>query len=119
MEWKEQGLNPPAQVLNAGGAYRKDNDSVGQWIEEVCIVDGDRKSYMKELYGSYEAWCDRNGSKATSNVNLGKDLTRRGFKSIKERLSNARIGIGLREDDHITVGEARLIDWPMAEIRIP
>ena len=39
MEWKQEHLNPPAQVLNAGGAYRKDNDTVGQWIEEVCIVD--------------------------------------------------------------------------------
>ena len=97
MEWKQEHLNPPAQVLNAGGAYRKDNDTVGQWIEEVCIVHKDRKTDMRELYASYETWCDRNGLKATSNVYLGKELTRRGFQSIKERLGNARIGIALQE----------------------
>ena len=97
MEWREQGLNPPARVLNAGGAYRKDNDSVGQWIEEACILDKDRKSYMKDLYESYEAWSDRNGLKPTSNVNLGKELNRRGFQGVKERSGNARLGIALQE----------------------
>ena len=97
MEWKKERLNPPAQVLNAGGAYRKENDSVGQWIEDVCILDKDRKSYMKELYESYVSWCDRNGFKATSNVNLGKEFNRRGFQNVKERSGNARIGIGLAD----------------------
>ena len=96
-EWREQGLNPPAQVLNSTGAYRKDNDSIGQWIEEVCIIDRNRKTDMKELYASYETWCSRIGLKTTSNVNLGKELTRRGFQGIKERSGNARIGIGLQE----------------------
>jgi putative DNA primase/helicase len=96
-EWKQERLNPPAQVLNAGGAYRKDNDTVGRWIEEVCVADRSRKTDMRELYASYEGWCDTNGLKATSNVNLGKELTRRGFQSIKERFGNARIGIALQE----------------------
>jgi putative DNA primase/helicase len=97
LDWKEQKLNPPAQVLNSTGAYRKDNDSVGQWIEDVCIVHKDRKSSMTELYESYEAWCDKNGLKAISNSSLGKDLNRRGFQGIKERAGNARLGIGLQE----------------------
>ena len=36
-EWQKQGLNPPRLVLQSTGSYRKDNDSVGQWIEAACV----------------------------------------------------------------------------------
>ena len=36
------------------------------------------------------------GVEALQNASLGKELTRRGFDSIKERLGNARRGIALR-----------------------
>ena len=37
-EWLKVGLNPPPQVLESTSTYRKDNDSVSQWIDSACVV---------------------------------------------------------------------------------
>jgi len=94
-EWQEQGLNPPPQVLQSTGGYRKDNDSVGQWIDASCVLEPGAKSTMKDLYQSYLAWCENSGMDALSNARFGKELTRRGFENIKGREGNGRRGIML------------------------
>ena len=94
-EWQEQGLNPPPQVLQSTGGYRKDNDSVGQWIDASCVLEPGAKSTMKDLYQSYLAWCQNSGMDALSNARFGKEPTRRGFEGIKGREGNGRRGIML------------------------
>ena len=53
---------------------------------------------MKELYQSYLAWCENSGVDALSNARFGKELTRRGYESIKGREGNSRRGIALVSD---------------------
>ena len=53
---------------------------------------------MKELYDSYKSWCENSAADALSNNCFGKELTRRGFKSIRARLGNGRRGIGLKPE---------------------
>jgi putative DNA primase/helicase len=54
-QWRQQGLNPPPQVLQSTKTYRDDNDTVGQWIEDACIVEPEVRATMKELYDSYKS----------------------------------------------------------------
>jgi putative DNA primase/helicase len=89
------GLNPPCQVLQSTRGYRKDNDSVGQWIDASCVLEPGAKTTMKELYQSYLGWCENSGMDALSNARFGKELTRRGFENIKGREGNGRRGIML------------------------
>jgi putative DNA primase/helicase len=95
-EWKEQGLIPPPQVIQSTGTYRRDNDSVGQWIESSCVLESSAGTTMKELYASYTTWCENSGVEPLSNGYFGKELTRRGFESIKGRSGNGRLGIALK-----------------------
>jgi putative DNA primase/helicase len=94
-EWKQTGLNPPRQVLHSTRSYRKDNDSVGQWIDASCVLEPGARSTMKDLYQSYLGWCENSGMDALSNTRFGKELTRRGFENIKGREGNGRRGIML------------------------
>jgi putative DNA primase/helicase len=95
-EWKEQGLIPPPQVIQSTGTYRRDNDSVGQWIDSACVLDTSTGTTMKDLYASYLTWCENSGVDALSNGYFGKEHTRRGFESIKGRSGNARRGIAVK-----------------------
>jgi putative DNA primase/helicase len=95
-EWRQEGLNPSPRVLKSTGTYRQENDTVGQWIDAACLQEAGLRASMKELYGSYKSWCENSGVEALQNASLGKELTRRGFDSIKERLGNSRRGIALR-----------------------
>ena len=94
-EWKQAGLHPPPQVLHSTRSYRKDNDSVGQWIDASCVLEPDAHSTMKDLYQSYLGWCGNSGMEHLSNARFGKELTRRGFENIKGREGNGRRGIML------------------------
>jgi putative DNA primase/helicase len=102
-EWKEQGLIPPPQVIQSTGTYRRDNDSVGQWIESSCVLESSAGTTMKELYASYLTWCENSGVDALSNAYFGKELTHRGFESIKGRSGNGRRGIALKKNDPVVV----------------
>jgi putative DNA primase/helicase len=50
IEWRKIGLAPPAGVLESTQAYRKDNDSIGQWIESTCSLDATLRTSMKDFY---------------------------------------------------------------------
>jgi putative DNA primase/helicase len=95
-EWRHQGLNPPLRVLQSTGNYREENDTVGQWIEAACVQGPRLLTTMKDLYESYKSWCENSSVEAMQNSCFGKELTRRGFKSIRGRCGNGRIGIGLK-----------------------
>jgi len=75
-QWRQQGLNPPPQVLQSTSSYGEDNDTVGQWIEGACIVEAEVRATMKELYDSYKSWCEHSAADALSNNCFGKELTR-------------------------------------------
>jgi putative DNA primase/helicase len=38
LEWQEQGLNPPAKVLEATAEYRRDEDLLADFVDECCYV---------------------------------------------------------------------------------
>ena len=91
------GTRPESPTTGSAmtGGYRKDNDSVGQWIDASCVLEPGAKSTMKDLYQSYLGWCKNSGMDALSNARFGKELTRRGFENIKGREGNGRRGIML------------------------
>lgn len=61
MEWQRIGLAPPKKVLDATKAYRKEQDVLGQFVEECCdLCEGELVS-SAELYEAYQAWCRRTG----------------------------------------------------------
>lgn len=65
LDYQNEGLNPPAEVLEATQGYRDEEDIVGHFVEEYCEVgDSDNRAYRtksKELYDGYKEWCKEAG----------------------------------------------------------
>lgn len=59
IQYKESGLNPPDEVLQATSDYRKDEDNIAQFIEACCVRQPDAKILVGELYKAYQGWCDQ------------------------------------------------------------
>jgi putative DNA primase/helicase len=99
IQWRDDGLSPPSQVVQSTRGYRAESDTVGQWIEAACVQEPRRRTSMKVLYESYRSWCDNGGLEALSNSCFGKELTRRGFENRRASAGNERLGIGIKKPD--------------------
>jgi putative DNA primase/helicase len=96
-DWQTRGLDAPECVLKSTEAYRDENDTVGQWIESTCVCGPGCRASMKDLYASYQIWCENSSLDPLPNTGFGKELGRRKFPVVKTHRGNDRKGIGLRD----------------------
>ena len=82
LAWQREGLNPPAKVQAATEAYRKEQDTIGQFISECCQTDQD---YMQckasRLYAAYRHWTEGNDHPLLTQKRFGSYLTAHGYPS--------------------------------------
>ena len=95
LDWQSRGLGAAAAVTDATGEYRAEQDTLGGFLKEECLLEAGRSVKVSELYDTYMLWCRRvNETFVTSRV-FGTALGRRGF----ERYTSNGVwyrGIGLR-----------------------
>jgi putative DNA primase/helicase len=106
--WQADGLKPPAGVLAATSEYRAENDVLGTWLAECCLVDAHAVAEAGALYRSFKAWCEDRGEHAKTATAFGMELERLGYANERPssgqwRHRTIRRGIGLldvrREND--------------------
>lgn len=68
LAWQREGLNPPQKVLDLKAQYRKDMDSISQFIDEQCLLTGNPSDTVSAsvLYGAYQRWCTTAGTRPQS-----------------------------------------------------
>lgn len=95
LEWQEHGLSTPQSVIDAGNLYRKEEDVIGQFIEERCDTsDPKAKTLASRLYTAYSNWCDIGNRKAKMNsTNFGRLLSKRFTKDEKPTRIGSNQGI--------------------------
>jgi putative DNA primase/helicase len=82
LDWQEEGLAPPACVLEETAAYRKDQDVIGQFLDECTQVErttsaGADGTLAADLFNAFQGWAKgRNEFVMTSNA-FGRKLTDR------------------------------------------
>jgi putative DNA primase/helicase len=97
LEWQRDGLNPPRVVTEATEKYRKDEDMLGDWIEECCDREPAAKEKAADLFKSFVEWYHDNigkGDKLTGTW-FGKQLTKK-FDKTKSNGSNVYLGVSLK-----------------------
>lgn len=72
---QREGLNPPKKVLDEVKEYRRDNDLVGQFVEERLVVDGNDKSRIacSSMFKLWQNFCTERGDNA--GIRSAKALT--------------------------------------------
>jgi len=103
LEWQNIGLCPPARVLDATEEYFSEQDSIGRWLDECCVIGGQFLTEKRRLYESWVKWAEKNREYVLSKRQLLSEL--RGRLELDETTIGkgnveAFIGIG-----HV-VGEA-------------
>jgi putative DNA primase/helicase len=96
--WDEIGLTEPPVVANATAEYKKDADTLGDWIEERCIVGAPERVFFPSLYESYVAWSERHGLKPMSSRAFSGLLSDRGFETHRSNSVTWKLGLRLKTD---------------------
>jgi putative DNA primase/helicase len=102
--WQAQGLQAPPEVDVATEDYREEEDLVGQFIEEACIMKGTIPK--GDLYAAFKAWAKLNGENERYIIGIktfGKRMSRPGIHEAHDpdRTKRTRMwrGVSLTDPD--------------------
>ncbi len=87
-QWLANGLQEPAAVLAATRAYEAEQDLVGEFVNDRCVLSSNGRAQTarverKELYGLYETWCRETGTPALSSKTFNGRIRERGVPEVK------------------------------------
>ncbi len=98
LAWQHDGLLIPAAVLLARREYREEEDTLGQFLKECCVLARQVKASGKQLYEHYHDWTKANNLQAMSGNAFGIEMKKR-FTAKREERGWYYFGIGLRNSD--------------------
>jgi P4 family phage/plasmid primase-like protien len=97
LEYQRVGLNPPKTVLDATAEYLRDQDTLGQWIDECCNRDEPTSETLSsKLYANWKDWAQTNGLTVGSNKTFTQALIDRGFARKHTKKGSAIVGLTLQ-----------------------
>lgn len=83
VDWRNQGLADPGDVVDATAAYRADSDAVGRFLDEKCVIGAECWALSRDLWAAWEAWCRETESAAGRPADFGQSLRSRGMTAGK------------------------------------
>jgi putative DNA primase/helicase len=84
-EWQKDRLGLPAAVKNATDEYRRESDSIGQWIEERTTQNPIGMIRSNEAYKDYSEWAAARGEKPYGQKNWSGSLVERNYQKGRDR----------------------------------
>jgi putative DNA primase/helicase len=79
--WQRGGMQTPPEVLAATEGYRNEQDVLGAFLAECCLVGPDYRCRAGKLYGQFREWHERSGeSNPMSQRRFGEAMTEREFE---------------------------------------
>jgi putative DNA primase/helicase len=99
LEWQRDGLGKSDQVSEATELYRREMDSLADFLDDRCVIGQGEVSDAGLLYETYKVWCQANGEEPTSQKLFGSRLHDRGFEPAKKRGHRCWVGLSLDCDD--------------------
>jgi putative DNA primase/helicase len=83
LDWQRNGLQPPAQVLDAVSEYRSEMDVIGEFLEDCVTVRQNAQVTAKALYRAYRKWTEETGQNAVTQTRFGLALQERDFRKVR------------------------------------
>ena len=102
LRWQDQGLEVPVEVTAATRAYRQENDPLGTFLNQCCVLDSQYWIPTGILLEAYNDWCVREEVSPLHKNAFGRELSARwnvgrGQKHIDGTCTGVRLGIQLKE----------------------
>lgn len=99
LSWQQIGLAPPAPVLAATEAYRRESDTIAQFIDERCELGSNFTETFAALFDAYGRWAEAQNSERFSKRGFGLKLDAHGLVLRKTMTARLRLGVKLRATD--------------------
>ena len=96
LAWQREELKAPGIVKAATKDYQNDEDTLGHFIDESCILGESCYVRAGELFQAWKAWAELNGITFISGKRFAMEIRRRGFDSYKDKLGICYQGISLK-----------------------
>jgi len=98
-EYLQDGMQTPKAVLDATAEYRKENDSLEQFVSECCETGKLKACKNTDLFNQYLNFCGMSGLKTLSQTKFSIELkTREGISSTRAPAGMTWLGIALKTD---------------------
>ena len=95
-DWLKNGLSTPPEVIEATATYRVEQDILGGFLADCCVIGDGFEVSTKELGAAYKAWCEAAGEEPMTTTLFGRCLTERGFAAARgHRGGRVRKGLAL------------------------
>lgn len=81
--WQASGLTEPLAVTMATADYRAEQDALGEFISDCCVLASGISARAADLYAAYGRWCEAMGEHALSQRKFGTALRERGHENYR------------------------------------
>lgn len=78
-DYRRHGLRIPKVITDATDAYKDEEDLLGEWQQEHCVIAPGAKVAITDCYNAYCVWAKSRGHRALAQSRLSKRLKDRGF----------------------------------------
>lgn len=73
--WREEGLQPlPEAIRAATEAYQQEEDKVGRFVRDECVVGPSFETRTSDVYSAYRGWCEDQGLQAEGQPRFTRRL---------------------------------------------
>ena len=69
--------------MEATEEYFEDEDAVGRWLEERCLIDPNAKAPVSDLFADWKQWAERAGEFVGSIKRFSEQLINREFEKCR------------------------------------
>jgi P4 family phage/plasmid primase-like protien len=100
LAWQREDLNPPDAVRTATRNYFADEDALGRWLDEACILGKSFETSGKQLYGCWKQWCETNSERYGSQRSFSQGLEARQFEKKHRETGSYFCGIAVKAEEN-------------------
>jgi putative DNA primase/helicase len=95
VDWHRHGLGACKTIVEATADYRQNENTVAQFVEEMCVRDATAEERAKDLFDTYVKWAEDRKEYVMSQTRFGTGLAALGFGKRKSDGKIVIIGIRL------------------------
>lgn len=95
LDWQKNGMDTPSDVLAATEGYRSEQDVLGAFFDECCVIGEGFSVKTSDLWEAYKRWAEQGCEYRMTQTLLGRRLADRGMKKEHTKHGNFWDGIGL------------------------
>lgn len=96
LSWQREGLGSCAKVDAATTDYLREEDAIGNWISDCCVLSSGEFESSAKLFESWKCYAEAANEHAGNKKTFGQALLKRGFLSSRKGQARGFLGITVK-----------------------